>query len=146
MRAFLPSTLPQTGLPSAIQMLGLSNADLREMGGNDSVMAPFDTQPHNHHQARQRDHTRGKAEHIGPSNPSTVRPTAGGSNASAPAHINPSITVTPITTATQTHSHIQPYPQPHPQRNEEAEAMGRQLQQTPQHAPSEKPPHIAMRE
>ena len=142
MRAFLPSTLSQTGLPSAIQMLGLPNADLREMGGNDIVMAPFDTQPHNHHQARQRHHTRGKAEHIETSTPSTVRPTAGGSNASAPAHTNPSITVTPITTATQTHSHIQPYPQPHPQRNEETEAMRRQLQQTPQHAPSENHPSL----
>jgi hypothetical protein len=137
MRTFLPSTLPQLESPSAIQLLGLSNADLSEEGDIDIVSAPPSTQPHTRHQIRQHHHARGEAEHPEILNPSTVRPTADGITANATVHTNPSIADTPITTVTQSHSLMQPHPQPHPQRNDETKAIERQPQQIPQHVPSE---------
>ena len=137
MRTFLPSALSQLESPSAIQLLGLSNADLSEEGDIDIISAPPSTQPHIRHQTRQQHHARGEAEHPELLNPSTVRPTADGITANAAIHSNPGITDTPITTVTQSHSLMQPHPQPHPQRNDETEAMERQPQQIPQHVPSE---------
>ena len=81
-----------------------------------------------------------KSAPIEPPNPSTVRSTCtAGINASASIHTNPNIIDTPITTVTQSHPPIQPRPQPHPQRNVETVRQwgGRQLQQPPQHVPSE---------
>ena len=45
MRAFLPSTLPQPELSSAIQLLGSSNVDLHGMGDSDIVTTPPDLSP-----------------------------------------------------------------------------------------------------
>jgi hypothetical protein len=59
MRTFLPSTLSQPELPSAIQLLGSSNVDLREMGDDDIVAAPPGTQPHSRHPKPGNDITRG---------------------------------------------------------------------------------------
>ena len=45
MRTFLPSTLSQPELPSAIQLLGSSNVDLHGMGDSDIVTTPPDLSP-----------------------------------------------------------------------------------------------------